>query len=235
MKFFYIGVSVLSIFLAGIIWGVWDFLVAEHIAETHFTATRFSVFALIFSIVVSGALVCGSVALTSRKNVAYTMTFPWTLALWMLSALVCVPLSALVFETCVPTTLVHACALFAVVFLTFSLLTAASVGERKDYEIGRRRVFSLREDFCLLNELIVEKNVSPCVRKLSETLADDFSYVQESIPASETLDAELEEKIGRLKTVVESANDFDEAQVVPALSAIRSLVARRERFIKQNR
>lgn len=235
MKMFYCSVAVLAIFLAGIIWGVWEILVSEHISEAHFVATRFSVYALIFSVVASTGLICGSVALTTRRSVPYTMAFPWTLGVWIFVAACCIPLAALILESCAPIVLIHACALFFVSFFAFGLLTAASIGTRKEYEVGRRRVFSLREDFRALNELVLSKDFPEEIKKTSARLADDFEYFQESIVASETLDSELEAAISALKSKIENDDVSENSKIFSALSSIRSLAERRERLIKQNR
>ncbi len=235
MKMFYCTISALAVFLAGIIWGIWNFLVADYIAVEHLSATSFSVWALIFSVILSGITICGSVAITSQKNAPYAMAFPWTLGLWILVALTCVLFSATIFENRAPVVIIHACALFVVAFFAFGLLTAANVGARKDYERGRRRVFSLREDFRSLNELISAKGFSPEIIKAGGALADDFEYFQESIPASESIDVELEGRISALKAKMTSDTLPDMAEILLAITEIRSIAERRERFIKQNR
>lgn len=235
MKTFYCSVIVLAVFLAGIIWGVWEFLVSEHIADAHFVVTRFSVYALIFAVVGSAGLICGSVALTARKNVPYTMAFPWTLGVWIFVAACCIPLAALILKSCATIAIIHACALFVVAFFAFGLLTAANIGSRKEYEAERRRVFSLREDLRALNELILSKDFSEEIKRTATRLADDFEYFQESCVASESLDSELEAAIFALKSNIENDDVSENSKIFSALSSIRSLAERRERLIKQNR
>lgn len=237
MKFLNFSVLLIAVLLAVLTWALAEFALLPFVSEEHLAATQFSVYALMFAEILSGCLLCATTVLATRENAPFAMAFPRMTGFYILVALICVPLAIFVFESNIATILLHACALFVVVVAALALMNAAHLGQQREeaYNAGRRKIVGLRERFTDVVEALRAKNL-PDATKLAERLSDDLAYAQESVPASDEIDAKIEAEISSLlRALAVGGNASAEQQLVGTLTSLRALVERRERAIKQSR